>query len=267
MLLKKKSLPYRFLLLLATMADFGEAFDDYFRYSGSGICSFWPKEFRNFRTSLSRLFSAGNIEKIIKNGESFLIITSSGLNLLKSRIPLLRFRDQKWDGKWLMVVFDIPEEGKTERDWLRRKMKDLGFARLQKSIYISPFKLGEECSEFFKAKKLENYVMALETSCVFGKSDKGIAQDLWELDYLNNDYDEFASRWKEFLTTAPNDKFCKRVRDWRNEWYTLVAKDPCLPMVLLPSRWKYGAARQVLLKLEERLGEVLHSTTRSRNVM
>ncbi|MEW5907709.1 MAG: hypothetical protein AB1643_00795 [Patescibacteria group bacterium] len=56
---------------------------------------------------------------------------------------------QKWDNRWRLVIFDIPETCKKFREALRRKLKDLGFYQCQKSIWIYPFDCTEEI-EFLK---------------------------------------------------------------------------------------------------------------------
>ncbi len=55
----------------------------------------------------------------------------------------------KWDGKWSLVIFDIPETKKKTRDALRSKLQDLGFYQCQKSAWIHPFPCMEEI-EFLK---------------------------------------------------------------------------------------------------------------------
>jgi DNA-binding transcriptional regulator PaaX len=44
----------------------------------------------------------------------------------------MRINNGKWDEKWRIVAFDIPEKFKTGRDALRRKLKEVGFHELQK---------------------------------------------------------------------------------------------------------------------------------------
>lgn len=46
---------------------------------------------------------------------------------------------QKWDGKWRVVIFDIPEDKKLGRDALRYKLKNLGFHQLQRSVFCHPY--------------------------------------------------------------------------------------------------------------------------------
>lgn len=54
-----------------------------------------------------------------------------------------------WDEKWRLVIFDIPEKYKKNRNALRNKLIDLGFYQCQKSAWIYPFPCEEEI-EFTK---------------------------------------------------------------------------------------------------------------------
>lgn len=53
-------------------------------------------------------------------------------------------RPKKWDGKWRVIVFDIPNASRLIRDVFRRKLKEWGFYRLQQSVWISPCPCREE---------------------------------------------------------------------------------------------------------------------------
>ena len=51
---------------------------------------------------------------------------------------------KKWDGKWRIVLFDIPEKHKKARDALARVLKNAGFITFQKSVFIHPFECKDE---------------------------------------------------------------------------------------------------------------------------
>jgi DNA-binding transcriptional regulator PaaX len=53
-------------------------------------------------------------------------------------------RPKKWDGKWRTVIFDIPNKFTKVREALRRKLKDLKFYQLQKSVWIYPYPCEDE---------------------------------------------------------------------------------------------------------------------------
>ena len=53
-------------------------------------------------------------------------------------------KPKKWDGKWRMVIFDIPESKKEERDIFREQLKSLGLAHVQQSAFIHPYECRDQ---------------------------------------------------------------------------------------------------------------------------
>ncbi len=58
------------------------------------------------------------------------------MKLLRSLAPK-RTKQKVWDGKWRIVVFDIPEKYKPTREMLRRYLYELGFSQIQKSVFAA----------------------------------------------------------------------------------------------------------------------------------
>lgn len=106
-----------------------------------------PKELKRYKKSqirqaLYRLQSQNNIEYIREEKDTISVkITERGRKYLKrfEFDSLFLNRPKVWDKKWRMVIFDIPEKKKLAREALRSKLKDLGFVKLQDSIWITPF--------------------------------------------------------------------------------------------------------------------------------
>ena len=46
---------------------------------------------------------------------------------------------KRWNGKWHLVMYDLPVRFKKARDAFRWKLKDLGFFQFQKSAWIYPY--------------------------------------------------------------------------------------------------------------------------------
>lgn len=67
----------------------------------------------------------------------------------------------KWDKKWRIVIFDIPESRKLSRDHLRFFLKELGFKMLQNSNWICPYGDFEEIQNFVKEQNVEKYVILI----------------------------------------------------------------------------------------------------------
>ena len=53
-------------------------------------------------------------------------------------------RPKRWDGKWRVAVFDIPNATRIIRDALRGKLIELGFCKIQQSIWIFPYSCERE---------------------------------------------------------------------------------------------------------------------------
>ncbi|MFA6190013.1 MAG: hypothetical protein WC711_00645 [Candidatus Staskawiczbacteria bacterium] len=88
-----------------------------------------------------------------------LTLTQKGrLKSLDFRLNNLKNQKEKWDGKWRMVAFDIPEKYKQGRDALRNKLKSIGFRELQKSVFIVPYNCKEEIVLLVELFKLGKYV-------------------------------------------------------------------------------------------------------------
>jgi CRISPR-associated endonuclease Cas2 len=62
---------------------------------------------------------------------------------LKALLDFKR-KNKTWDGKWFLVIFDVPEKQKNKRDYMRRFLVDLGFYPYQKSVYIFPYECEKE---------------------------------------------------------------------------------------------------------------------------
>lgn len=94
-----------------------------------------------------------------EDGSINIIITEKGkLRALNYQLENIKNKKQKWDGKWRMVSFDMPEKFKRGRDALRQKLKKIGFYELQKSVFIVPYDCKEEIGLLVKYFDLNKYV-------------------------------------------------------------------------------------------------------------
>lgn len=70
---------------------------------------------------------------------------------------------QKWDGKWRIVVFDIPEQKRLIRNLFRRNLKKWGFKPLQKSVWISKKNVTDKLFNYIKDLGVEQWVWIFES--------------------------------------------------------------------------------------------------------
>jgi len=91
--------------------------------------------------SLKGLKESGLIEQISSPQNEYARLTKEG----KKKMHSLKLDSNTtlvnttWDGFWRIILLDIPEERKSERESLRYLLKKAGFICLKNSAWISPF--------------------------------------------------------------------------------------------------------------------------------
>ncbi|MCL5666362.1 MAG: CRISPR-associated endonuclease Cas2 [Patescibacteria group bacterium] len=110
--------------------------------------------------NLYHLKQKGFIKEISKNGKRFISLTQKGqLEVLLAKAMVFPQSNKKnWDGKWRLVIFDIPEDTKDKRDKLRRLLKQNNFVKLQASVFISPRPLSRDAVAYLKQSKLIEFI-------------------------------------------------------------------------------------------------------------
>ena len=106
------------------------------------------------KTSLSRLAQKGHITFVTRNGLRYARITPSGekaLKYLEQKSVLQLQKRKRWDKRWRVIIFDIPERRRGTRDRLRIVMQDAGFYRLQDSVWLFPY----DCEDFIALLKAD----------------------------------------------------------------------------------------------------------------
>lgn len=103
---------------------------------------------------LSRLKYKGEIEFIEREGKKYVQLTDLGekiLDLHRKKLNLIENRPRKWDRRYRLVMFDVPEKRKGVRKLLRFEMQEVGFLRIQDSVWVYPY----DCEEFIALLKAD----------------------------------------------------------------------------------------------------------------
>ena len=232
-------------------------------FSYKNMYGWIPRRYRrhNFNQLVSRSLRTKLIEKIEKDGEVYMRITSEGRKTIQRDFPMLSFQKRSWDGKWRIVMFDIEEIKKLARDQLRRKLKELGFGMLQKSVFISPHDILKDFFEFSENVGIKDYLYFLETENLIVGDRTEFANRIWKLDVLNERYKNIVDeieKIKNKYIISKNDRvktlyiqndsrMRKDVAGIRNNWLNIVIYDPFLPKPLLPKPW-YGYVAEKLIR-------------------
>lgn len=76
----------------------------------------------------------------------------------------------RWDGRWRLVIFDIPHQARAARDALRQKLNSLGFYHIQKSVFITPYKCEDEVDFICSVFDVRKHVLIFEISRFEGET-------------------------------------------------------------------------------------------------
>ena len=92
-------------------------------------------------------------------------VTPKGKNTLsEAKIWELTVPTPKvWDGRWHLVLFDIPNDKRKRRDIFRARLKELGLILYQNSVWIYPYPLKQtvmEVTDFYKLSPCVSFVVA-----------------------------------------------------------------------------------------------------------
>lgn len=107
----------------------------------------WEKyKKRKLKESLKKLHRR-KLVGFAREGEKMVVkLTDKGrTKALKYKLDDLKIKKPKrWDGKWWVIIFDIPEKKKLAREAFRTILKRLGFYRWQRSVFVYPFSCYDE---------------------------------------------------------------------------------------------------------------------------
>ena len=196
----------------------------------------------SYLSTVSRMLSTGNIERLIdKKGRVFFQLTSSGEKAFKRRFSLISMQKGKWDGYFMILIFDIPEKKRTVRNILRKKLVELGFGMLQESVWISPFHIEDDLQEFLQEKGFSEYVFILSVKVLMTKDIKTLVEKIWGLKEIDKSYETII----QFLGDGIKHKRITR-KEIKKAWrlyFDALSRDPFLPRELLKDNAREKAAR------------------------
>lgn len=125
------------------------------------------KAWRNFKKKdigriIKRLEKQEMISVKEKGDKISLEITEKGRKrLLEYDFENIKLKAKRRDGKWRLIIFDIPERKKQNRDAFRKKLLQLDCIRLQDSVFVSAFPCKNEIDFLTHYLEISDYVTVL----------------------------------------------------------------------------------------------------------
>ncbi|MDE1966159.1 MAG: CRISPR-associated endonuclease Cas2 [Patescibacteria group bacterium] len=106
------------------------------------------------KSVLGRLARKGCIEFVKENDSTFVRLTARGeqaLEFERQKRSLANGKPRRWNKRYRLVIFDIPEKRRSLRTRLRAELASIGFLRIQDSTWLYPY----DCEEFVAMLKAE----------------------------------------------------------------------------------------------------------------
>lgn len=148
--------------------------------AAAGSIKLWKEIKKLAKSDLGKIIKRLEKQKMVslreKGNKISLEITEKGRRrLLEYDFENMEIKSKRRDGKWRLVIFDIPEEKKNARDSFRRKLIQLEFIQLQESVFVSAYPCKEEIDFLCHFLEISDYV----TIALVNKIERG-EQLIWK---------------------------------------------------------------------------------------
>ena len=130
---------------------------------------------RNKRQKEWEKFNLWRLRQVIKRMQSSKLVEvkeEKGVPIIKithkGKQKLLRYKidemvlESNWDGKWRLVIYDVQTGKRANSEMFRTMLNKLRFLKLQRSVYLSPFKCEDEIEYLRLLFEIGNEVQILK---------------------------------------------------------------------------------------------------------
>ena len=161
-------------------------------------------------------------------------LTEKGFSELCLEFPFFRFLKDRWDGKWRVISYEIPEKKREIRDRLRREMQGWGLGPWHRSFWLTPHPIITTLKTLTSQKEEEQYIKAFEADHIYGDREL-LIEKVWGKTNLDKKYRELFKKWHDILSSSEEklDKFKKVI----SHYIDILRQDPGLPKELIGESW------------------------------
>lgn len=209
------------------------------------------------RVTMSRLRRDGWFTSRRDGRETIYRLTPTMLKVLEEGRQRIFVRQQaEWSGVWTMVVYQMSEEERQDREKLRKDLAWHGFGFLGSSTWLAPGDRREDARKL-SADLPSSQVDVLRCLTDDLGHDRALVARCWDLPVLAAEYDEFLRSYRPLVDKVDSlrgpDALVARtllISAYRHFPY----RGPSLPAELAPARWPVDEARSLFTHLHTALG-------------
>lgn len=190
-----------------------------------------------WRNRLGRRIEALEAQKLVErhpqpNPDRLVRLTEEGRRVaLGGRDPIAEW-SRAWDGRWRLLLFDLPVDKTGLRMQLWRSLRARHFGYLQGSVWVTP-----DSSTMLREILADGAVQAessllIEGRPAGGESDQEIVDGAWDFEQVNRHYQQYLDFMRK---PPPGGPPLVRWAERENRlWLAAFRADPLLPQSLLP---------------------------------
>ena len=94
-----------------------------------------------------------------EGGKTAIMLTKEGLGrALRASFKMESDHNKRKDGKWIMLIFDIPQTNKKARNLMTSILHNLKYKMFQQSVWVTPCDVSEKTEKFLQFYFLDKFV-------------------------------------------------------------------------------------------------------------
>ncbi|KAA0550079.1 phenylacetic acid degradation operon negative regulatory protein PaaX [Bacillus sp. BGMRC 2118] len=217
------------------------------------------------RAAISRMLKQGWVESEKQGNKSYYYLSDRGsVRMEEAADRIFKLKPEKWDGKWRILMYTIPEEIRNIRDELRKELVWSGFGTFSNSCWVSPNNLEKQVNDLINKYEIAEYVDFFEADYKGPHENKRLVEKSWDLQDINEKYQEFISEYSQKYIIdknkiykgemTPAECFVERTK-LVHEYRKFLFVDPGLPEELLPPKWLGSHAASLFSEYYKELAE------------
>ncbi|MFH0908944.1 MAG: PaaX family transcriptional regulator C-terminal domain-containing protein [bacterium] len=213
--------------------------------------------------AVSRLRKAGLIaRRRTDGGTPVLKLSAKGKSMLPDDLRPERFWQQRWNGVWYLLSYDVPEVDRKYRHTLRTFLKRLRMGLLHRSVWITWRDIRPEYHDLCEAASVQDFAMLFETRTVLGLDPERLVGSVWPMDRVEEMHNAYLEQGRRVLVDVEADKIPPEAMTSLAHreiaaYHEAMQRDPLLPRALWPSSYRgqdvYRLHRQLVQTIGRRL--------------
>jgi phenylacetic acid degradation operon negative regulatory protein len=213
---------------------------------------------QSVRVAVSRIMKQGWLQSEKVGNKSYYFLTPRGeARIEEAAIRIFGLNPKKWDGKWRMLMYTIPEEKRKIRDELRKELIWSGFGSFANGCWISPNNLDKEVHLLIEDYGIQAHVDFFVAEYQGPEKNRTLVEKGWPLEEIAEKHQQFISTYSEKYTEHQtmidkklmSDAACFVARTKLvHEYRKFLFFDPGLPKELLPQVWSGNDAAKLFDK-------------------